>query len=1233
MKKKIYAVRKGRNPGIYDVWAETEQQVKGFSGAEYRSFTYMTEKENEDETVEMSYAHAKKQADEYLRKIPEESEAAGDLPWEGHDEKAALEKEKFYQEILKTAGLKLDSYGNSPWIALLLRECAGHTSLFSGIIRTGKYACFALYTALLYLVLDDDKLLFPYQNRYSRKLEGLSSADDNPSIQEIWHETEDYIRLKKHFEDNDMTADDLSEVLSRLTVKAKKLENFVNPNPTACIALRKFFHQSRHGHTVMGLYKELVGNPLYRAELLEISGPFQNPDLLIKEHKESKVSMQSIEARATAIDIALKSEVIGQDDVIDKFTNAYFSAEKAVNAGSKKKGPRHAYMFAGPSGVGKTFIAETIADTLGIPYKRFDMSAYSHRSNAQDLVGHNTAWNNANPGVLTDFVDKNPRCVLLFDEIEKACREVIVLFLQILDDGKCEDKHWNKSIDFRDTIVIFTTNAGKQLYQDAENENLTLLPDSAIIDAIKKDANPQSDVPYFPPEIISRMSSHTIIMFNHLRADGILKIIKTNLEKQIQLSKKEYGYDIENKDDMFAATALYSMGGSMDARNATVLAGKVLDNALFLLLSRANEKPGFNWKTGLKKITLEHDFSEAADEIQQFYLGEKNCMIAIFGQAEEIRNERLAENNVQIKAAADTEEFLQILRRENVILAAVDYEYGMKENKNSLRITDICTEGSKVFSDIRTDYADIPVYILHGDKGYSYSRTEKDELCRRGISGFIKRENMQTELPEAYWDVCCQKTMETLSLRHQKIAYDKKIELDEKQKSGRIIFRNFKLEDAVEAEDKDLLLSADMQPNKHWDDIYASDIIKKELNYFIDFLKNTKEYLRKGVRVPKGILLHGPAGTGKTSLAKVVATESGVYFLEISADKLANSDGAEQIHRIFRVARKYAPAVLFMDEVDAIAQDRQKTGSNIILNALLTEMDGFKKVDNKPVFVMAATNMGEEYLDRAFLRRFDRRSRVNLPGEKGRRWMLEHLLIKHKDMFDVSESEISSIVLRSDGKSFADLENVIEAALREAIRADVRVNDSLLDETFEELLYGEEWEDSSKEEMRHTAYHEAGHALIALFYGRSPRYMSIVARGSQGGYVLQENLPVHCTKEEYLQRISEMLGGRAAEMVQGYGLTFGASSDLKSATKLAAGMVCGGGMYEKEVGLSVISEEQLLHNEKAQKLINQILSEQLQEAVRIINENRDALERLANAVIGSEEHYLTEEEIKAAYKG
>ena len=130
------------------------------------------------------------------------------------------------------------------------------------------------------------------------------------------------------------------------------------------------------------------------------------------------------------------------------------------------------------------------------------------------------------------------------------------------------------------------------------------------------------------------------------------------------------------------------------------------------------------------------------------------------------------------------------------------------------------------------------------------------------------------------------------------------------------------------------------------------------------------EYLQKGVRVPKGVLMFGPAGTGKTSIAKVVATESGVSFLEIGADVLANK-GADEVHRVFYTARKYAPAVLFIDEVDAIGKDRQLTPNSVILNALLTEMDGFKKIDDKPVFVMAATNLGNQ-IDRALSRRFDR---------------------------------------------------------------------------------------------------------------------------------------------------------------------------------------------------------------------------------------------------------------------
>ena len=247
--------------------------------------------------------------------------------------------------------------------------------------------------------------------------------------------------------------------------------------------------------------------------------------------------------------------------------------------------------------------------------------------------------------------------------------------------------------------------------------------------------------------------------------------------------------------------------------------------------------------------------------------------------------------------------------------------------------------------------------------------------------------------------------------------------------------------------------------------------------------------------------------------------------------------------------------------------------------------------------------------------------------------MLERLIRKHRHMFDVSDEKIGSIVQRLDGRSFADIENLIEAALREAIRSDKPADDILLDEVLENLKYGEAREAGPLEVIRRTAYHEAGHALIPLYHNRVPEYMSIVARGGHNGYMLSDRFGESVTKESLLEQICEALGGRAAEMVYGYGLTAGVSSDLKQATTYVAWMVCEFGMYEEEIGLAVISKDQLHFNEKAEKLINQILSEQLQEAIRIINEKKDALERLAEAVLNSEKKYLTRREIEAAYNG
>ena len=363
-------------------------------------------------------------------------------------------------------------------------------------------------------------------------------------------------------------------------------------------------------------------------------------------------------------------------------------------------------------------------------------------------------------------------------------------------------------------------------------------------------------------------------------------------------------------------------------------------------------------------------------------------------------------------------------------------------------------------------------------------------------------------------------------------------------------------------------------------------------------------------------------------------------FLSISAGELLNG-GPRKVQDEFRIARKYAPAILFIDEIDAIGMNREYfCAPNPSLNALLTEMDGFISRDDKPVFVMAATNLGNK-IDFALQRRFDMSFEMGVLDGEGRKWLLEKLIKKQNDMFDISDGEMKSIVDRSRGLAPAKLEKVVEAALREGIRSDRVIDDDLFDEIFEKCTLGEERIDRSPKEIERTSYHEAGHALIDLYYGRPPAYMSIVARGNHDGYMLPGTGERDSTREYYLERICSALGGRAAEMVFGYGLTYGPSGDLEYATNIAADMVCKFGMYEEEMGLAVIKRTELKtgeadywYDKKARALINRILSEQLKEAIRIIEMNKDAMERLVKAVMDGENRnkkkYLTGKEILEA---
>ncbi|MGB2711487.1 MAG: AAA family ATPase [Conexibacter sp.] len=358
-------------------------------------------------------------------------------------------------------------------------------------------------------------------------------------------------------------------------------------------------------------------------------------------------------------------------------------------------------------------------------------------------------------------------------------------------------------------------------------------------------------------------------------------------------------------------------------------------------------------------------------------------------------------------------------------------------------------------------------------------------------------------------------------------------------------------------------IKPDASPQIAWDEIAGVDEAKEELQEVVEFLRDPKRFKKLGATVPRGVLLHGPPGTGKTLLAKAVAHESGANFFAQSAASFVETFvgvGAARIRRLFKVARKKAPAIVFIDELDAVGGRR---GADIsgekdqTLNQLLVEMDGFNARGD--VVVIAASNLLEK-LDPALLRpgRFDRQVFVAPPDRSGR----ERILAVHTRRIPLAPSvDLALIARQTSGLTGADLANICnEAAIFAARRHAEVVGASDFDAALERIVAGMQARRALGEhEKRIVAYHEAGHALCAeLLPAVDPVHrISIVPRGSALGYTL--NLPEEDrylkTREELLDRMKMLLGGRAAEQLVFGSITTGASGDYEHVTKLAAAMI------------------------------------------------------------------------------
>ena len=418
-------------------------------------------------------------------------------------------------------------------------------------------------------------------------------------------------------------------------------------------------------------------------------------------------------------------------------------------------------------------------------------------------------------------------------------------------------------------------------------------------------------------------------------------------------------------------------------------------------------------------------------------------------------------------------------------------------------------------------------------------------------------------------------------------------------------------------------------------DVAGEDEAKENLSEIVDYLHNPAKYKEIGASMPKGILLVGPPGTGKTMLAKAVAGESNVPFFSMSGSEFVEmfvGMGASKVRDLFRQAKEKAPCIVFIDEIDAIGQKRDgRVGGNDereqTLNQLLTEMDGFET--NNGVIILAATNRPES-LDPALTRpgRFDRRVPVELPDLKGR----EEILKVHAKKVRLDQSvDFAEIARMASGASGAELANIVNEAALRAVRENRRyVTQADLEESIEVVIAGYQKKNAilTDYEKKVVAYHEIGHALVAAKQSNSApvQKITIVPRTSGAlGYTMQVDEGNHylMSKEELENKIATLTGGRAAEELIFNSASTGASNDIEQATKLARAMITRYGMSEDfdmvametvtnqylggDTSLSCSAETQA----EIDRQVVELVKKQHRKADQILTDNREKLDELA----------------------
>ncbi len=451
--------------------------------------------------------------------------------------------------------------------------------------------------------------------------------------------------------------------------------------------------------------------------------------------------------------------------------------------------------------------------------------------------------------------------------------------------------------------------------------------------------------------------------------------------------------------------------------------------------------------------------------------------------------------------------------------------------------------------------------------------------------------------------------------------------------------------------DKGKVYDAEEQDVKTtFDDVAGLDEEKQEMIEIVKFLKNPEKFYKMGAKIPRGVLLCGEPGTGKTLIAKAIAGEADVPFISMSGSEFTEMFaglGASRVRKLFEKAKKMSPAIIFIDEIDAIGSKRSDGGTaadtdnNQTLNQLLVEMDGFDS--EHTVILLAATNR-PEMLDRALLRpgRFDRRINIALPDMNGREAILK---IHAKDKKLADDVNLKTIAGDTAGFTGAELENILnEAAIIATINKEDAITSKDINDALKKVTVGVEKHSRimSDKDKKLTAYHEAGHAIVSRFLDsqKDIKEVSIIPRGVAGGYTMYKTNEdkYYVSKTEMLEKLIALLGGRASEKIFLNDISTGASNDLEVATDIAKNMVTIYGMSDKVGPISINLEkdpyQMQLFGEGMENSIGQevksLIDNAYSKAQALLIQHEDKVHELARLLI--EKEVVSEEEFNSLFE-